>query len=211
MLTLNIETSLQLKDDASLNAAEGVIATVFDDPNKMEVTDFTEWFSARINALKTYESITWTPHFIPTFAMLEMNQMVDLEFTTIALLRNVVSQCGLGLAQSSAPDILQHGTPVFLNVEPGDILTILSGDHAVLGDHVVSAVLDNYNIRLATPIYTGSTTVNDFIFKVTRQIPSEVITMRNVNKLCEVFMPFESLKITNVSLVVASIRSLFLG
>lgn len=212
MLTLGIETTLLLKDDASLNAGDGVVATVFDDPNKLEVTDYTDWFSTRIDALGVFKSVTWTPHFVAKFAILEMNQTVDLELTLPASVRNITAQYGFGSVQNATPDLLTQANPVFANVVTGDILTVISGTNAVLGDVAVLTVLDAYNIVLASPIYTGLGTATDFVFKVTRNIPSEVIIMRNVNKLCEVFMPFESIKITNVSVVQpVSIRSLLLG
>lgn len=211
MLTLSIETSLQLKDDASLNAAEGVIATVFDDPNKFEVSDFTEWFSARIERLETFKSITWTPHFVSKFVMLEMSQTVDVEINTPASIRDITAQYGIGNVSFANPNLLTHATPVFANVQVGDTLTVISGDHAVVGDVLVTNVLDSYNIALAAPIYTGNTSVYDFVFKVTRNIPASSIIMRNVNKLCEFFMPAESIKITNVSVQKAAVRSLFLG
>ena len=211
MLTLNIETSLQLKDDASLNAADGIVATVFDDPNKLEITDMTEWFSARVNTLGTFKSVIWTPHFVSKFMMLEMDQTVDLEILLPASVRQVVPQYGVGTVAVAQPDVLTHNLPIFANVIPGDTLVVISGDHAVPGDAEILDVIDDYNIRLVTPIYTGSTTVNDFVFKVTRIMPMEAIIMRDVNKLCELFMPIESIKITNVSIQNVAIRSLFLG
>ena len=62
MLTLQLETALKLLDSDSLNAANGVIASVFNDPNRLEV-QYEQWFSTRMEKIAPFQALSYTPHF----------------------------------------------------------------------------------------------------------------------------------------------------
>lgn len=212
MLTLNLDTALKLLDSDSLNAAAGVIATVFDDPNKISVTDYTEWFSARVESLMPFQTKTFIPHFAAKFLILETSQAVDMEILQPAYDIPVIAGNTAGRVIDTAPDILFHNVPgFFANVEVGDTVTLAGGTGVTQGQYTVLNKLSDEEIQLDNDFFVGTGTATNVSFSVSRHVVPTAFTMHKTERFFCAFCPVENLAITNVSLQATNVRIFALG
>jgi hypothetical protein len=212
MLTLNLDTTLKLLDSDSLNAATGVIATVFDDPNKISITDYTEWFSARIESLMPFQTKTFIPHFTAKFLILETSQAVDLEILQPPYDIPVIAGNTAGRVIDTATDILFHNVPdFFANIEVDDLVTLSGGTGITQGQYTVINKLSNEEIQLNTDFFIGVGTATNVAFSVSRHVVPVIFTMHKTERFFCTFCPIETLSVTNVSLQQTNVRIFALG
>lgn len=212
MLTLNLDTALKLLDDDSLNAADGVIATVFDDPNKISVTDYTDWFSARVESLMPFQSKTFIPHFNVKFIILETSQAVDLEILQPPYDIPVIAGNTAGRVIDTAADILFHNVPnFFANIEVGDIVVLSGGTGITQGQYTVINKLSNEELQLNADFFIGVGTATNVVFAISRHVVPVIFTMHKTERFFCVFCPMQTLSVTNVSLQSTNVRIFALG
>ena len=212
MLTLNLDTALKLLDSDSLNAAAGVIATVFDDPNKISITDYTEWFSARVESLPSFHTKSFIPHFNIKFLILETSQAVDIEILQPPYDITVVPLNTAGRVVDTGTDTLFHNVPgFFANVEVGDLIALTGGTGVTQGAYTVLNKLSDEEIQLDNDFFIGTGTAVNVAFTITRHVVPVIFTMHKTERFFCVFCPMQTLSVTNVALQASNIRIFALG